>query len=363
MASGFQKLKTETENNGGIFYFPLCFLSPLGVSKNLKSRCYSLQRSYGIFKMDLEFRVQRKRGRWLVTKRNIVVGAYSSKQTAENACDIENFTANGPSALHLYSAYRVDSYSLNDSSFIITNMGSNDSYVITSKQSTVAPAPSYYIHDSIASHYVSADGFSWKYGPKSWIQRQSSAFVQTCGFCYDITFPHQQSLGLNLRPQHIMYSEGSGAMFLGCLAVVDASAFLSTIVCPGDILLRVNDIELYASGDVFDFDKMTRVITSAAVPRTVRFLRSSDTPLLCPAELELALKITPAASLNIVQNNTTQSLHVASVDSKVFIVSIFQSYAASGTTSYSQIDERWESESGINDPPANIPPDTSPMHS
>lgn len=295
-------------------------------------------------------------------QRNCVVGTYSLRRAAENSCDIENFIANGPNAQNLYSSYLVDkdSSSSGDTTFKITNTLTNESCIITSKLPTATLVPSYYIHDSLASHYISVDGASSTHGPKFWAMRHSSVFVPTSGFCYDITFPHQQSLGLNLRPQHIMYGQVSGAMFLGCLAVVDASAFLSTIVCPGDLLLRVNDIELFASGDVFDFDKMTRVITGAAVPRTVRFYRPSDAPLLCPAELQLALKITPAACLNIVQNNTTQSLHVASIDSKVFVFYI-SIYAVLDTISNSQINERRKSDVGVNKPPTVFTTDTSQM--
>lgn len=125
------------------------------------------------------------------------------------------------------------------------------------------------------------------YNPNFQKEVQSYQMLSS-SFCFEIIFPHQNSLGLNLKPHAISYSSSGGFKSIGCLLVIDASAFLSSILSPGDIILRINDINLCQTGDKFDFDMATKAITSAKAPRNVRFLRSYGLNYsLSPAEIML----------------------------------------------------------------------------
>jgi hypothetical protein len=141
---------------------------------------------------------------------------------------------------------------------------------------------------------------------RPWHKRIVSSYTPSASFCYEITFPHTNSLGLNLRPRCLSYSSGGGQKYMGALVVVEITSLLSSIVSPGDILIRINDKNLVDFGESYDFDKCTGVITSSSAPRLVRFLRPmGPTQLLSAAELSLFLGL-PLSS--IMQSRSTGPL-------------------------------------------------------
>ena len=96
-----------------------------------------------------------------------------------------------------------------------------------------------------------------------WKEAVFSAFTQTTSFAYEVTFNHQNSLGLNLKSHCIPYALGSSKRQFGSLLVVEANA-LGTIIRPGDLLIKVNKIEL-ASGDMtFNFENATRYVSMSS---------------------------------------------------------------------------------------------------
>ncbi len=127
---------------------------------------------------------------------------------------------------------------------------------------------------------------------RPWSKRIFGSQVLAANFTFDITFPHQNSLGLNLKPHFITASQFCGNnMHFGALVVFDVTSFLSQLVFPGDLLIRVNDVNLCGPSDSFDFDAATKSITNAKSPRVLRFFRPNGSPSnsLCSAELKLAL--------------------------------------------------------------------------
>eukprot|EP01041_Mallomonas_annulata_P005322 gene5322-10646_t len=123
---------------------------------------------------------------------------------------------------------------------------------------------------------------------RPWTDRLMTCFQPTASFAYEITFPHQNSLGLNLTPFYVSNSVEGPGNGLGCLLVIDSTPFLSTIVHPGDILLKVNDCELVTGSDTFSFKEATIQVTKATAPRTLRFMRPGNRyNKFSPVELKL----------------------------------------------------------------------------
>lgn len=140
---------------------------------------------------------------------------------------------------------------------------------------------------------------------RRWPERLVSSFYPTAAFAYEVTFMHQSSLGLQLRPLMLTYSVAGGKRTLGCCVVIDSSQSPSPLVLAGDILVSVNGQSLIgpqplAGSDQresqrevsggFSFDSSVKAISQASAPRTIRFLRTaglSTNQQLSPAEASL----------------------------------------------------------------------------
>ncbi len=155
-----------------------------------------------------------------------------------------------------------------------------------------------------------------------WVDRTQISSTILSAFCYEISFPFQTSLGLNLKPHSIMFPNAAGHQFLGCLTIVDVIQFLSAIIHPGDILLRINDTNLINYGHAFDFEATTRAITTASTPRVLRLMRPFC-PAIMPSAVEiiqLAKEINPTAKFHVVYKGGTQSqkdLELLAIDAAV----------------------------------------------
>jgi hypothetical protein len=154
-----------------------------------------------------------------------------------------------------------------------------------------------------------------------WPERTQSAFSISTAFSYEISFPHQNSLGLNLKPLSLTYPLGSGSRTIGCLTIVDATPFLASVIMPGDILVRINSTELALPGHLFDFEKATKAITSAEPPRVLRFIRPSG-PGIAPSIAETTAMLhesSPTARFQVVLNGNgaLQTLQLVHIDPQV----------------------------------------------
>jgi len=92
----------------------------------------------------------------------------------------------------------------------------------------------------------------------AWRDRCSSAYTQSVSFVYEVTFNHQNSLGLNLKSHFIPFALGASKKQLGCLMVVESNPTLGVIVRPGDMLVKVNNIDLASANTAFNFDVATK---------------------------------------------------------------------------------------------------------
>ena len=133
------------------------------------------------------------------------------------------------------------------------------------------------------------------FSPKAerWAIAHALSPLGTLPMIFEVTFESPGSLGLNLRSLTIAPNAGAfdslgrphGASEgprkaarlrrTGCLVVLGVQPRLARLVRQGDVMLTVNGTHLF--GTDFDFDAVTQHITKAAMPRTVRFLRSSST--------------------------------------------------------------------------------------
>lgn len=141
-----------------------------------------------------------------------------------------------------------------------------------------------------------------------WSDRVESCYHASSTFAYEVTVPHQKSLGLNLKPHTLSCSIGAGTKRkLGCVIVVDAAQPLFPIVYPGDILLRVNDVSLITAPDQeFSFETTAKAITSATAPRTLRFMRPAGLASnMYPSAVEVLLLSTES---NVIAKFTAQEV-------------------------------------------------------
>ena len=136
---------------------------------------------------------------------------------------------------------------------------------------------------------------------RRWPERLTTSFFPTAAFAYEVTFTHQSSLGLQLRPLMLTYSVAGGKRTLGCCVVIDSSQSPSPLVQAGDILVSVNEQSLIGShpqanfdqrdfAGGFSFDASVKAISQAKAPRTIRFLRTAGLSVnqqLSPAEASL----------------------------------------------------------------------------
>jgi hypothetical protein len=154
-----------------------------------------------------------------------------------------------------------------------------------------------------------------------WVERIQSAYSYSTTFTYEVSFPHQNPLGLNLKPHSVMYSQAGGNQAVGCLCIMDVTPFLASVISPGDFLLRINDTELATPGHLFDFEKATRSITSAQAPRVLRFMRPAGPGVSAsPSEIYLSMREhEPLAKFQVTLtgSGSSQSLQLAHIDPQV----------------------------------------------
>ena len=136
------------------------------------------------------------------------------------------------------------------------------------------------------------------------------------------------------------FSSAAGLKFMGTLVVAEATALLSTIVYPGDIVLRINEHDLTGFSHSFDFETATNLITSTKPPRVIRILRPlGPEHTISPAEVgcflgysttamckacsdvdetspEIPKAIQPTAKFHVVVNssNSSQSLQLMNLE-------------------------------------------------
>jgi hypothetical protein len=220
------------------------------------------------------------------------LGFFQSMEMAAFVSDIENFRANGIKANNLNREYKIVEHS---SDYVKVCTSDGIEFVVnvctdSSEYQSAAPPKQKALHNP-SMNIVSSYGDGTPSFPplyNSWHRDVASYQTVSTAFTYDITFPHQNSLGLNLKPYYVSYSSGGLHKTIGCLLVIDATPFLASIIAPGDLIIRINNISLPLPCDVFDFDAATRAITSAKAPRTIRFLRPYGvTRLISPAEIML----------------------------------------------------------------------------
>ena len=103
--------------------------------------------------------------------------------------------------------------------------------------------------------------------------------VPVTGSVYTTTFPGPHTIGLEVAPHNVIYTDMTGKLqTIDCCMVVGST--LTDDVHSGDILMSVNNIPVIASrSNTFDiispqyFESSKSVISSAQFPRTVRYLR------------------------------------------------------------------------------------------
>ncbi len=107
-----------------------------------------------------------------------------------------------------------------------------------------------------------------------WDARIQTAYPVFVPFTYEISVPHSNSLGINLKAHTVQYPIGAAGKLLYCCAVTDASPPLNSVVYAGDILLKVND-KILVSNDSNEqsFESSVKLIQTASTPRVIRFLR------------------------------------------------------------------------------------------
>ena len=132
---------------------------------------------------------------------------------------------------------------------------------------------------------------------KPWARRVHMCQVLPVNFIFEITTQFHSPLGLNLKPLHFMHTTANqhGTKYYAVLLVVEATSFLAQVVLPGDLLLKVNEIELCSEADVFDFDSCTRAIMTAKGSRTLRFFRPNGSASHSLSVAELRLAVSPEA--------------------------------------------------------------------
>ena len=124
-----------------------------------------------------------------------------------------------------------------------------------------------------------------------WDGRVQTAYPVFVPFAYEISVPHSNSLGINLKAHTVQYPIGAAGKFLHCCAVTDASPPLNNVVMAGDILLKVNDKPLVSNDSTEQsFEASVKLIQTASTPRVIRFLRvGGHTYNLYPSPAEIIL--------------------------------------------------------------------------
>jgi len=154
----------------------------------------------------------------------------------------------------------------------------------------------------------------------NWNDRISTSITPTTSFCYEVTFADQSSLGMNLKHYPIYYTSGVCGRALNCLVVTDSSVTNSSVIQSGDILLRLNGAPLSSEKGSFNFEAMTKLITSTSPPRNIRFFRPQSLSSLAPIEVLLMDdEKTPLMAKFIAHGTSPILFQLSSFDSKVRI--------------------------------------------
>ena len=103
--------------------------------------------------------------------------------------------------------------------------------------------------------------------------------VPITGSVYSITFPGPLSIGLEVAPHNVIYTDMTGKLqTIDCCMVV--GSVLTDDVHSGDILMSVNNFPVVANrSNTFDiispqyFEASKATISSAQFPRTIRYFR------------------------------------------------------------------------------------------
>jgi hypothetical protein len=229
------------------------------------------------------------------------IGTYDDQEIAAHAYDLEALRAYGNQDTYLNFRYKILETS-QQRLRLADSHGSEFFVDLCSDLSSYQPVYPPPRDDPLARPTPCLPITSEGAPPRSslirpWLTRVTTSYTPTASFCFEITFPHQNALGLSLKPKSIFYSSAGTNKFIGTLVVEESQALLSTVVYPGDILLRINDTNLTNFGDDFDFETATNLITASSAPRVVRFLRPlGPDHTLSPAEVACFLSL-PSSSI------------------------------------------------------------------
>lgn len=255
------------------------------------------------------------------------IGSFNSPESAAVARDMELLRYYGEDAAdQLNFGYDIDS-STNDELVVVDGAGVKIHITLERGEEYASLEPDNNRKEQsrevmTASIVLPKSWPSLSCNHQPWADRTQTASLISAAFAYDITFPFQSALGLNLKPHSIMYSQAGGGSSVGCLTVVDAIPALAVVIKPGDILLRVNETDLIMPGNDFVFENATKAITSAPTPRTLRLMRPYCPGILpCPAEMFLlAHAQSPSATFTVVMKSdisSEKSLQLTYMDQQV----------------------------------------------
>ena len=138
---------------------------------------------------------------------------------------------------------------------------------------------------------------------KPLVERLNTVCHPSTSYVFDVHFPSQASLGINLAPHHVVGGSSLVGPGLGAAAVEGVIIpALPSAVRRGDVLVSVNNTPLFGPADKWTLADCTQPVTSTKPPRVVRFIRptgSGVNSVLSPVELQLALTAAPVAQYSL----------------------------------------------------------------
>jgi hypothetical protein len=107
-----------------------------------------------------------------------------------------------------------------------------------------------------------------------WTEKVFCSYIPSVSFSYEVTFPSPIIKYIKLKIQQLLGSN------LHYCAITEVKTFLTEVLQPGDILLKINDSPLlserYGSG-VFDNTTVSNLLTNCSLPCTLRIMRTGGT--------------------------------------------------------------------------------------